>query len=431
MIQVVNSSFPEINHLAAALAEAGILSVYVRPYANLDRGWERRLATLPGLGRLHARSFGRRRMPAPLGKTHVSEAGMLWDLLMAAHGRLPASSPAYRPLQRSLLHARTRALMKAAERHLQNERAVVASWRCAEPVFRKAKARGALCVLNYPFAHHRFTRNYLAEEATRQPAFADTLNGHDWPRWQERQLEAEIELADRILVGSSFARESFIAEGVPAQKLTVIPYGADTGLFEPPEPKEHDRNGLRLLFVGQIGQRKGISYLLDAARQTAAQGDSLTLVGQIQGSGRALAPYRGGFRHVPHVPRAELREIYRQADVFVFPTLVEGMGLVVLEAMASGLPVITTANGPGDIVRDGVDGFLVAPRDVEAIIDRLALLRADPQLRQEMACNARIRAQEFTWDAYRKKTVAALRGWLEHQQETSRSPRVEVAGARP
>jgi glycosyltransferase involved in cell wall biosynthesis len=192
----------------------------------------------------------------------------------------------------------------------------------------------------------------------------------------------------------------------------------------------HDRNGLRLLFVGQIGQRKGISYLLEAARRTAAQGDSLTLVGQIQGSGRALVPYRDGFRHVPHVPRVELREIYRQADVFVFPTLVEGMGIVVLEAMASGLPVITTPNGPGDIVRDGVDGFLVPPRDVDAIVERLERLRADPQLRQEMARNARIRAQEFTWDAYRKKTVVALRGWLDGVQAQSPSPQAEVSHVR-
>jgi glycosyltransferase involved in cell wall biosynthesis len=130
------------------------------------------------------------------------------------------------------------------------------------------------------------------------------------------------------------------------------------------------------------------------------------------------------------VPRVELREIYRQADVFVFPTLVEGMGIVVLEAMASGLPVITTPNGPGDIVRDGVDGFLVPPRDVDAIVERLERLRADPQLRQEMARNARIRAQEFTWDAYRKKTVVALRGWLDGVQAQSPSPQAEVSHVR-
>jgi glycosyltransferase involved in cell wall biosynthesis len=414
MILVVNSSSQAVDHLAAGLAESDLLSTYVRPYANLDRWWEQRLSRLPGLGQAYARTFGRRRLPAPLGKAEICESGVLWDFLMAAHGRLPTSSPAYQPLWRSMLHARTRASMRAAARHLQDQRAVVASWGCAEPVFRKAKARGALCVLNYPLAHHRFTRRYLLDEAARQPAFADTLNSHDHPVWYERQLDAEIELADRILVGSSFVRDSFVAEGVPTEKLVVIPYGADTRLFEPIEHQEPSSEGLRLLFVGQIGQRKGISYLLDAARQAAAQGDTLTLVGQIQGSGQALMPYRDHFCHIPHVPRAELREIYRRADVFVFPTLVEGMGIVVLEAMASGLPVITTPNGPGDIVRDGVDGFLVPPRDDKAIVDRLEQLRANPGLRAEMGRNARQRAQEYTWSAYRQTAVDLLRGWLDH-----------------
>ena len=422
MILAVNSASNALNHIAAELAETGLLFTYVRPYANLDRRWEKLLAELSGLGQAYSRTFGRRRMPPPLGVAHVHEAGVALDFLMAAQDRLPRFGPAHQHIRQALLHARLWALMRAAERLLADQSAVVASWSCAEPVFRKAKASRVLCVLNYPFAHHRFTRRYLVEEAIRQPPFADTLNGHDWPVWQERQLDAEIDLADRILVGSTFVRESFIAEGVPAEKLVVIPYGADTRLFEPPERKEHDRDGLRLLFVGQIGQRKGISYLLEAARQTAAQGDSLTLVGQIQGCGRALAPYRDCFRHVPHVPRAELREIYRQADVFVFPTLMEGMPIVILEAMASGLPVITTPNGPGDIVRDGIDGFLVPPRDVDAIVERLERLRADPQLRQEMARNARIRAQEFTWDAYRKKTVVALQSWIDGMQEPSAAP---------
>lgn len=413
MFLIVNSSFPEVDHLAAALADLGLLSAYVRPYANLGRTWEKHLAKFPDLGEVYGRTFGRRRLPGPLTKADVREAGVLWDFLMAAHGRLPAFNPAYRRLQQFMLHARTRAVMRVATEHLTDERAVVASWSCAEPVFRKAKTRGALCVLNYSLAHHRFTRRYLLEESARQPAFADTLNSHDRPAWQERQLDAEIDLADRILVGSSFVRDTFITEGVPAEKLMVIPYGADTQLFEPLEQEKPDGEGLRLLFVGQIGQRKGISYLLEAARRTASYGDSLTLVGQIQGNGQALAPYRDHFRHVPHVPRTELREIYRQADVFVFPTLVEGMPLVVLEAMASGLPVITTPNGPGDIVRDGVDGFLVPPRNVDLITERLHQLRCDPDLRREMGRNARIRAQEFTWDAYRSKTVTALQGWLE------------------
>ena len=95
--------------------------------------------------------------------------------------------------------------------------------------------------------------------------------------------------------------------------------------------------------------------------------------------------------------------------MFVFPSLLEGMGLVVLEAMASGLPVITTPNGPGDLVRDGVDGFVVPIRDVDAIVEKLEYLRAHPEDRLRMGQNARERAKEFTWEQYRATTAAFVR----------------------
>lgn len=411
MILTVNSSFPEVNQLAAGLAQVGLLSSHVCPYANLGRGWERRLAGIEWAARLYSRSFGRRALPEPLSQDQVRETGILPDFLMAAHGHLWPTSFAYKRIRESLMHARTRAIAKTAARALRGERAVVASWSCAEPVFREAKRRGVLSVLNYPFAHHRYARRYLFEEAQREPAFADSLNGHNYPAWFQQRLDAEIELADRILVGSSFVRDSFISEGISGEKVTVIPYGADTDLFEPTE-KDRRRGGkLRLLCVGQLSQRKGISYLLRAASRMK-EGVELTLVGRVEGTGRAIDPYRSVFRHIPHVPRRDLKEIYQDADIFVFPTLMEGMPLAVVEAMASGLPVITTANGPGDIVRDGIDGFIVPPRDVSAIVDRVNELRSDPELRAEMARNARSRAQEFTWSNYRKRAVGQLQKWI-------------------
>jgi glycosyltransferase involved in cell wall biosynthesis len=163
------------------------------------------------------------------------------------------------------------------------------------------------------------------------------------------------------------------------------------------------------LFVGQIGQRKGISYLLKAYDLFRGSGTSLTLVGNFYGSQEPLRRYRKLFQHVSNVPRERLADFYRRADVFVFPSLLEGMGLVVLEAMASGLPVIVTPNGPGDIVRDGVDGFVVPTRDVDAIADRLDYFQANPEVRKQMGVNARERALEFTWEAYGQKARYALK----------------------
>jgi glycosyltransferase involved in cell wall biosynthesis len=94
------------------------------------------------------------------------------------------------------------------------------------------------------------------------------------------------------------------------------------------------------------------------------------------------------------------------------------MGIVVLEAMASGLPVITTPNGRGDLVRDGVDGFVVPIRDMNAIVERLEYLRAHPEERLRMGQNARERAKMFTWEHYRTK-VADFIGSL-HENELSK-----------
>lgn len=412
MILAVNTSSNALNQLAAELAEVGDLSTYVRPYANLQRPWERRLSRLPRLGETYARSLGRRQMPAPLSSAHITEAGVLLDFAMATHARLPIRGSFYQAIRESFMSSVTNAVAHRGARAFTNERAVVASWSCAEFVFRKAKARGAACVLNYPFAHHRFARRWIEEEAELQPAFANMLGRRTWPDWHERRLDTEIELADRILVGSSFVRDSFVSEGVPDEKLVVVPYGTDTGLFEPPAQKTHSDVQLRLLFVGQISQRKGLSYLLEAARRLKGRGVSLTLVGRIHGDDKALDPYRNLFRYIPHVPRTRLPDIYREADVFVFPTLLEGMPLVVIEAMASGLPVITTAHGSGDIIRDGVDGFLVPTRAVDALVDRIEQLRDEPHLRKEMGGSARRRALGYTWHAFRRKAVAHLHDWL-------------------
>jgi glycosyltransferase involved in cell wall biosynthesis len=410
-ILVINSSFPEVNQLAAALAEHDLLSYYVRPYANLGRVWEQGIAKLPEIGKAYSRTFGRRIMLEPLSRVNVKEVVVFLDMLMALHSRLPIRAQWYRDLRKKLMYRIGDVIAESGEKALSDERMVVASWGCALPAFGKAAQHGIIRVLNYSLAHHAFTRRYLREEAELEPGFSNTLNSCNRPRWQIDRLDQEIELADHILVGSSFVKDTFVAEGVQEDKLVVIPYGVDTEFFKPTEKQKHS-DRFNIVFVGQLTQRKGLSYLLRAYERFHEPKTSLTLIGKIQGNGAEFEPWRHLFKHVPHVPQSELAGLFQQADVFVFPTLVEGMPLVVVEAMACGLPVITTRNGPGDIVRDGVDGFIVPPRDVDAILERLGQLRDDPDLRFRMALNARLRSQEFTWERYRCMAVVKIRQWL-------------------
>jgi len=406
-ILVINYSSPEINHLAGALAQAGALAGYVRPYANQGRPWERTIAAIPGLASLYRHTFGRRILPPGLLPQHVFETAIAADI--ASAGLRSYFGKAGKSLSEHLHWHIQRRIAAVGAKHAAAAKIVVASYVVAQPAFEHTSG---LRVLNYPIAHHRYIQRFVAEEAEREPEFAQTLP--DWtvvPPWVEPQLDAECELADTILVGSSFARNSFIAEGIPDNKLLIVPYGANVSAFRPDEAvaRSTDRP-FRCLFVGQIGQRKGISYLLRAYRAFRGAGTQLTLIGNFHGDGAAFTPYRDIFEHVPHLPQAALADQYRQADVFVFPSLIEGLGLVVLEAMASGLPVITTPNGPGDIVRDGIDGFVVPIRDVDGIVEKLEFLRANPERRLEMGRNARQRALEYTWTAYRQRTLRLLLG---------------------
>jgi len=402
---VVNFNAPELNNLALALAHQGELLRYVRPYVNKGRPWERTLAGLPLAGGFYQRSFGRRRIVDRQLATLTHEAGVMADVCAAAASRMAWVPARWRQQWTSSLYKSVReAVAEAACRLAGDASCVVAYEGFALPAFEALRRSGGRqAVLNYPVAHHRLRRSARAEEIEREPAFASTWpDFDDWPPGHEERLDEEIHLADAILVGSSYASDSFARAGIERAKLKVVPYGVDLETFHPPLQARR-ADDFRAIYTGQLTQRKGLSYLLRGYRKFARRDTRLTLVGSRVGSPLALQPFETVVRHVPHQTRRALAQMYRESDVFVFPTLVEGMPLVVLEAMACGLPVIVTANGPADIVRDGVDGFIIPERDEDAVCERLERLYRDRELCARMGLQASRRAREFGWSAYTDK----------------------------
>ena len=409
---VVNFNSPELHQLALALAANGDLSAYVRTYANKGRAWERALSALPYAGAAYNGTFGRRRIDDPRLAALTHEAGVLPDMAAAAIGRAKFIDPDTRRRIATRLYMSVReSVASEACRHVADASCVVGYEGFALPAFDRARALGGRArVLNYPVAHHRQRRIARLEENEREPDFAITWpDFDDWPAGHEERLDEEIRQADAVLVGSTYAADSFVAEGIERSKMRVVPYGVDLKTFTPgPRQPRKPSDPFKAIYAGQLTQRKGLAYLLRGYRQFARAGTQLTLVGSIVGSDAPLRPYADHYTHIAHQTRPALAEMYRQADVFVFPTLVEGMPLVVLEAMACGLPVIVTANGPGDLVRDGVDGFVIPDRNPDAISDRLERLHRDPTLQLEMGHQAALRAQSFGWDAYASKAMRVL-----------------------
>jgi glycosyltransferase involved in cell wall biosynthesis len=263
---------------------------------------------------------------------------------------------------------------------------------------RAAHEVGAASILNQVVGHVAAAHEIFREEAVLAPEFAETMV--TTPDWIVARHEAEIREADGILVPSDYVLDTLVARGAAPERIHVLPYGVDIQRFH---PAQRERDGkFRILFVGQLSQRKGIRYLLEAVKRLKLPDAELVLVGKMIGSESAFAPYRGVFRHVTHVPYHEVHRLFQTADIFAYPSLHEGSAFATYEALASGLPIVTTKNA-GSVARDGQEGFIVPIRDIEALMERIEHLYRDKDLRATMAQAARRRATEFTWAHYRER----------------------------
>jgi glycosyltransferase involved in cell wall biosynthesis len=291
-------------------------------------------------------------------------------------------------------------------------RAVYAYEDGASLQFARAKELGIRRLFDLPIGYWRVSRKLALEEAELQPGWSGTLNALADSQQKLERKDLEISLADTIFVASSFTRRTL--EAYPgwlngaAKKVVVLAYGA-------PEPIAQERpltsagTPLKVIYVGSLAQRKGISYLAEAMRMVGSAA-TLTVVGRKVGSSDALDRFCAAHRWIESLPHAEILEEMRRHDVLVFPSLFEGFGLVIGEAMSRGLPVITTAHTGGpDILRDGQDGFIVPIRDPEAIAARLLELHRDRELLRMMSESARELAGQLSWQSYQDGTVDAVR----------------------
>jgi starch synthase len=278
-----------------------------------------------------------------------------------------------------------------------------------------AKESGKLAVCELATAHVVQARKILAEEAALQPDWADSMDNLYFPPAYERRLEEEPHLADLVVSASDFTTRTLLDSGIQAAKIRKLPLGFEVAHIPySEETRGFSSRPLRLLYAGTITQRKGVSYLLEAAESWAGKGDiELHMVGGIQGSGAAFSKQRANCHYHPPVSQAALFRMYTEFDALILPTLFEGFGLVVVEAMAAGLPVIATRHSMApDVVEDGKNGWIIPVRDVEAIRNRVDQLRGlDDDAYRQMRQQARQAALRFTWDAYAVNLKELISEW--------------------
>lgn len=212
-------------------------------------------------------------------------------------------------------------------------------------------------------------------------------------------------LSDLILVPSSFTRAAVEELNPTGSRIATVPYGFDLAKIDrAPAPEVG-----RVLFVGSVGLRKGNPDLAEAARILARREPGIAI--RVVGPGRpeVLAhPAMAGPTYVGQVPRSQVFEEFRRADIFVLPSRCEGLPVSIIEAMAMGLPVIATP-ACGDAVRDGIEGFVVDPAQGGAVLaDRIATLVGDRDLRARMSDSARARVNDYALAAYGERLVSAI-----------------------
>lgn len=393
-----------VQQAALALTEAGLLEEF-----QTCVGWNPDAPFNRFLPLKMRQQLNRRALPKPLRDRtclhpfrelarHFCERAGLSGLTRHEHGMFSVDG-VYRALDQSVA---------LRVRRAENLSAVYAYEDGAAATFTAAKERGMRCIYDLPIGYWRVAHTLYDEEKQREPEWASTLSGTKDSAQKLARKDRELSAADLVLVASSFTRQTLEKAKVNCPVELVI-YGAPKSSAE--APAAPTRAGkLRVLFVGGLGQRKGLSYLLRAVEML---GDAveLTLLGRKTSEECAplnLATQK--HRWVPSLPHAEVLREMGQHDVLLFPSLFEGFGLVILEAMAQGVPVITTPHTAGpDVIRDGVDGFLVPIRSPEAIAQRLDQLAANRGLLADMKRAAWERARQFTWESYRANLAAAVR----------------------
>lgn len=271
---------------------------------------------------------------------------------------------------------------------------------------RAAKQQGLWTAVEQMIAPRDVVETLLDQEMMRFPKWAGPVRDNPHARLFADREKAEWRLADVIVCPSEFVRKHVVACGGPEDRCVVVPYGvnASAAIDRParmPGP-------IRVLTVGEVGLRKGSPYVVEAARlmEGAAR---FRMAGRVRVPDDVKQEISQWVELRGIVPRSQIVEEFRWADVFLLPSLCEGSATAVYEALAAGLPVITTEN-TGSVVRDGIEGFIVPVCDPEAIATAVRALADNPELRRSMSTNALLRAAEHTVESYGERLLAALSG---------------------
>lgn len=265
-------------------------------------------------------------------------------------------------------------------------------------------------ILDASAANRPFVKRLYEEDMQKSPLWAETLRNEKrflWEYSMDRYIQ-EGQLAHGILAASSFTKRSYTEFGVEEKKICIVPYGVDTSKFSQPLKKE--QQFVRFLYVGGVRQMKGISYLLEAFARTHQEypDAQLEIVGDCNIADDLIGTYKDYVEFSGYLPHDDVIAHYRMADVFVFPSLADGFGLVGTEAMGCGLAMIVSSNsGISDVITEQC-GFVIPTGDSNALYEKMRFCCVKQETVRAMGDAARRIAKKYTWEYYYKNVANAV-----------------------
>lgn len=361
---------------------------------------------------------------------------MMRRILGRRHGDLPNRKVAAFNLRQTLLEARLRASSRGGDSNVQFQRYVARGRWFAARVNRALQrsgglgtddaffgfTTGSLETLRYANANGAMT---IVDEISpcRTEERLVIAERSKWAGWEpERELvpaaywqrlEAEWAEAKIVLVNSEFSRASLIDQGAEPSKIIVVPLAYETrspGTEAAAALVGPGRDRLRVLWLGSVILRKGIPYLIEAARELEEETVDFIIAGPIGISADVVASAPNNMRFIGQVPRLVAADQFRRADLFVLPTISDGFAITQIEAMAHGCPVIATPNC-GRVVEPDHSGMIVPVADAGALAEAIRRLNRDRDLLERMKANAIERSRQFSLDRYGRTVIAAVNNY--------------------
>ena len=400
--------------VASALKKSGMLYKYVTTVYNKESSLLMRLVKL-FLNKDNYQRAQRRRCPG-LDDCDVVQFCQIEGLILLALIRIDKS----RRLTKMFTRFISRRFQKKIANYIIKEGIdLVISYDCNSKLLfdiLDKKAPHVIKVIDNAHPNRHYLYHSYRENWDSVGEFAKTMEACGYITSESLSVPfgEELKLADYHIVASTYSQKALEFEGISSSRIFRVPYGVDKNKFIEPK-RNYNSDTLNVLFIGDVNQRKGIKTLLEVAKRMRHNGFTFNLIGVgYEAFPDIFMPYQQYVNFLGYVNFDDLLEQLKSNHVFLFPTMGEGFGLVLLEAMAAGLPIISTPNCGGyDLVSEGKNGFIVHVGDSVTIEERLLLLKSDSGYLQRMSQAAVETARNYTWDRYEEGIVSAIKKMIE------------------